>query len=119
MADALTLLRRARRMRREPTEAEALLWHRLRGHRLNGYRFRRQQPVGHYIVDFVCLEYRLVVEVDGSQHIDGAAHDAVRTRWLQAQGFRVLRFWNDEVLRETDNVLDEVLRVLGELRGMK
>ncbi len=88
----------ARRLRKHPTDAERLLWRHLRLRQLGGYKFRRQQPLGPYIVDFVCLAKRLIVEVDGGQHAEQAEEDAQRTAWLEAQGFRVLRFWNTEVL---------------------
>ncbi|WP_206453434.1 endonuclease domain-containing protein [Aurantimonas marina] len=98
----------ARVMRRAPTEAEERLWHELRDRRLDRLKFRRQVPVGRFIVDFVCLDARLVVELDGSQH--GASRtDAARTAELQRRGFRVLRFWNDEVLRELEAVRDTIL----------
>ena len=96
---------RARRLRRDQTEAERRLWSRLRGHQVDGVQFRRQQPLGPYIVDFVCLSHRVVVELDGSQHADQEAYDDERTKWLKEQGFRVMRFWNDIALRETDGVI--------------
>ena len=98
----------ARALRREMTEAEARLWHELRGRGLGGAKFRRQVPIGPYVADFVCTEALLIVEVDGSQHGDSAG-DTVRTRYLGERGFRVLRFWNDEVLREMDSVCDTIL----------
>src|SRR5207237_2204899 len=99
---------RARRLRREQADAEAKLWRRLRAHKLPGYWFRRQVPLGPYIVDFACLEMRLLIEVDGSQHADQVEHDSRRTAWLESQGFRVLRFWNDEVLKESDDVVETI-----------
>ena len=92
------LLDHAKHMRREPTKAEALLWRHLRAHRFSGFKFKRQQPLGTYIVDFVCFTGKVVVEVDGSQHGETQAYDAARTAWLELQGFRVLRFWNHDVL---------------------
>ena len=89
---------RARAMRAEPTEAERRLWRLLRDRRFNGFKFRRQEQLGPYIVDFVCFEKKLVVEADGGQHAD-SAYDAKRDAWLTSRGFTVLRFWNDEVLR--------------------
>jgi very-short-patch-repair endonuclease len=91
------LLKFAKSMRHQPTDAEAALWKHLRAGRFSGFKFKRQQPVGHYIVDYVCLERRVVVEVDGGQHDAGL--DGKRTQWLEAQSFRILRFWNDEVLK--------------------
>jgi len=106
------LLGHARRMRREPTDAEVLLWRHLRAGRLTGHKFRRQQPIGRFIVDFVCFEMSIVVEVDGGQHLEAQAADAARTRWLEARGFQVLRFWNDDVLVRSEHVLEEIILVL-------
>ena len=104
---------RARALRYNPTEAERLLWRQLRFWQIDGYKFRRQQPLGHYIVDFVCLEKRLVVEVDGGQHAEQQMkYDSERDAWLAAQGFSVLRFWNDEVLKNIDGVKEIILNKL-------
>jgi very-short-patch-repair endonuclease len=84
----------------------------LRRRQIDGHRFRRQVPIGPYIVDFACLGARLVIEVDGSQHFDEADADRERTEWLEARGYRVLRFWNDEVLQQTDGVLEMVQHAL-------
>jgi len=100
-------------MRSNPTEAKRRLWPILRNKRLAAYKFKRQQAFGAYIVDFVNFERRLVIEADGSQHIDSAA-DARRTAWLESQGFRVLRFWNDGILARTDQVADAIWHALGE-----
>ena len=102
----------ARRLRTHPTETERLLWRHLRLRQLGGYKFRRQQPVGQYIVDFICLEKRLIVEVDGGQHAEQAESDSQRTRWLEAEGFRVLRFWNTEVLQQIEAVQTRIWAVL-------
>lgn len=102
------IIAHARRLRADLTDAERALWRRLRHRQLCGCRFRRQQPLGPYVVDFACLERRLVVEIDGSQHLVQAAADARRTEWLRAQGFTVLRFWNNEVLLEIDAVLERI-----------
>ncbi|MEF3082072.1 DUF559 domain-containing protein [Luteimonas sp. SMYT11W] len=96
----------ARQLRRESTDAERLLWFHLRDRRL-GAKFRRQQPVGPFIVDFLSLEAAVIVEVDGSQHQE--AVDAGRTRFLERRGFRVLRFWNHDVLVRTESVLEVIL----------
>ncbi len=101
----------ARQLRRTMTEFERKLWFRLRRHDLGGFRFRRQHPIGAYVVDFVCLDRKLVVELDGSQHLD-SHHDHVRDAWLADQGFRVLRFWNDDVSTRHDEVLEQILRGL-------
>ena len=105
-------LAHAKRMRHSPTDAETRLWRNLRAGRLAGYKFRRQQPLGRYIVDFVCFEERLVIEVDGGQHLDAQLSDASCTKWLESEGFRVLRFWNDDVLLRNSLVLEEILRAL-------
>jgi len=89
------------------TDAEVRLWWRLRGKQIGGHRFRRQVPVGPYIVDFACVKAQLIVEVDGSQHLSSKA-DEERTAWLAARGFRVLRFWNNDVLQRTDEVLEAI-----------
>src|SRR5262245_39958232 len=94
----------ARQLRKHPTEAERVLWRHLRLRQLEGCKFWRQQSLGHYIVDFVCFENRLVIELDGGQHSDQVAYDAERSAWLRAQGFRVLRFWNHEVLQDIEAV---------------
>ncbi len=110
--DALRL--QARRLRNAPTDAERHLWYHLRRRELAGHRFRRQVPVGGYVVDFACPAARLVLELDGGQHLQQRDYDMQRTRRLQAWGWRVLRYWNDEVLLRTDAVLEDVLRALGE-----
>jgi len=100
---------RAKALRRDPTEAERALWNHLRMRQLEGHKFRRQQPLGRYIVDFVCLEKRLVVELDGGQHAEQTDSDEERTAWLEARGFHVLRFWNHDVLNNIEAV-KEVIR---------
>ena len=102
----------AKELRRNMTDAERLLWQKLRNRNLIGYKFRRQHPVQHYIVDFVCLEKMLIIEVDGGQHGDRQAYDQKRTLVLQNLGFRVIRFWNNEVLQETGPVLEKILMEL-------
>jgi very-short-patch-repair endonuclease len=99
----------ARQLRRTPTDAETRLWWRLRQKQLKGCRFRRQHPLGLYIVDFFCAEARLIVEVDGGQHAD---ESEIRIEWLEAQGYRVIRFWNNDVLGNTEGVVLEILRAL-------
>jgi very-short-patch-repair endonuclease len=96
------------------TEAERRLWYLLRRHNLQGRLFRRQVPIDCYVVDFACLSARLVIEVDGGQHSAQAVRDAARTRWLEKFGFRVLRFWNNEVLGNTEGVLEVIVRALDE-----
>ena len=101
----------ARSLRTNDTEAEYRLWGELRNRHLNGYKFSRQIPLGPYIVDFVCREQRLVVELDGSQHAENE-RDERRTEWLNGQGYSVLRFWNTEILQERRAVLDTILAVM-------
>ena len=105
-------VQRARRLRAAMTDAEQRLWMRLRGEQMKGFRFRRQVPMGPYVLDFACLKARLVIEVDGGQHAGAIEQDKQRTAWLAAQGFRVLRFWNNDVLRETDGVMERIRLVL-------
>jgi len=90
------------------TPAERKLWYALRGRRLVGYKFRRQVPIGRYIADFVCFNPRLIVEVDGGQH-NNNAYDKRRDNWLKAQGFKLVRFWNPDVLKNISNVVETVL----------
>ena len=101
----------ARTLRKNLTDAERHLWFRLRGNRLGGFRFRRQHPVGPYIADFACLQPRLLVELDGGQHLD-SAYDNRRDAFLHSQGYVVLRFWNNDVLGQTDGVLTVILEAL-------
>jgi len=97
------------------TDAELKIWQRLRAHRFQGLSFRRQLPVGPYIVDFVCLEARLIIEIDGGQHESSQVlYDAKRDAWLRAEGFRILRFWNNDVLKNLDGVLERVAEALRE-----
>ena len=103
---------RARQLRNRMTDAELRLWLRLRCEQMDRFRFRRQIPIGAYIVDFVCFKARLIVEVDGGQHATVIAKDAERTEWLMSQGFRVLRFWNSAVLKELDSVAGEIRKAL-------
>ena len=95
------------------TDAEMCLWYRLRSHQVNGHKFRRQHRIGPFVVDFVCLEKRLIIEVDGSQHIDNA-EDVKRTCWLEREGYSVIRFWNNDVLQHTDNVVERIADILDE-----
>jgi very-short-patch-repair endonuclease len=95
----------ARDMRKAPTEAETALWKLLRNRRFSGHKFRRQQPIGDYIVDFVCFEAKLIVEADGSQHAE-SARDLRRDAWLEAQGYRIRRFWNADILHRPEEVAE-------------
>ncbi len=107
-----TLKHRARQMRSEPTEAEKRLWLYLRGEQLGGWRFRRQHPIPPYILDFACLEVCVAVEVDGGQHAQ-SGYDAARDAFLRHHGWRVLRFWNNEVLANSEGVAASILEALG------
>ncbi|MEO9340103.1 DUF559 domain-containing protein [Mesorhizobium sp. SB112] len=98
----------ARTLRRELTEAEGKLWQELRSRRLDGIKFRRQAPVGRFVADFLCADAMLIIEIDGSQHAD-SVYDRERDAELKARGFRVLRFWNDDVLREMNSVCDTII----------
>jgi len=102
---------RARNLRLNSTKAEARLWYRLRSRALNGHKFVRQEPIGPYIVDFVCREQRLVIEVDGGQHATDK-RDAVRDQWLADHRYRVMRFWNNEILGNIDGVLEIIAAAL-------
>ena len=95
-------------MRKNPTDAERVLWTHLRKRRIHGYRFRRQHPIPPFIADFACPQLRLVIEVDGSQHDVNRSADQYRSRKLADAGYRVIRFWNTDVLHDTDTVLDAI-----------
>ena len=101
---------RAKQMRREPTEAEARFWHYAKNRGIDGLKFQRQVAVGPYIADFLCTDHSLIVEIDGGQH--GEERDAARDVWLRSQGFRVLRFWNNDVLRDMSAVGETILAEL-------
>lgn len=103
---------RARAMRAQETDAERTLWRLLRDRRLQSTKWRRQVPLGAFIVDFVCFEHRLIVECDGSQHADNC-RDLRRDAWIQAQGFAIARFWNHEIMRERENVMNTILARCG------
>lgn len=100
----------ARKLRKTMTDAERKLWHILRRRYLENCRFRKQVPLGPYIVDFLCHETRLIIEIDGGQHADQTEYDNQRTQWLEKQGYRVLRFWNNEVLTNLHGVAEVILR---------
>jgi very-short-patch-repair endonuclease len=110
---AVNTLTFARKLRKDMTDAETRLWHELRAKRFENYKFKRQVPIGKYIADFACLTHKLIVEVDGSQH-EGSQTDMARDRWFNAQGFRVLRLWNRELLLDTDGALLSILAALKE-----
>jgi very-short-patch-repair endonuclease len=101
-------LERGRELRARMTDVEVHLWMRLRRNQIGGHYFRRQVPIGPYIADFVCVKARLIIEVDGGQHPAAVRRDELRTAWLQSQGYRVLRFWDNDVLQRTDSVLESI-----------
>jgi len=101
----------AKRLRRDSTDAEKRLWAAFRNRRFQNYKFRRQHPIGKYIVDFACIEYRLIIEADGGQHMD-TLQDIERTKWLESKGWRVMRFWNNDILANTNGILDTILQSL-------
>jgi very-short-patch-repair endonuclease len=102
----------AKRLRRDQTDAERVLWFQLRGRRLQGLKFKRQVPIDRYIVDFCCADAKLIIELDGGQHATRISQDANRTKILEATGYLVLRFWNNDVLQNTRGVLEEILNTL-------
>jgi len=102
------IVKLSRALRSSPTEAERRIWQHLRERQVEGFRFRRQRPIGAYIVDFICLEAKLIVELDGGQHADALAYDGKRTAYLAGQGFTVVRFWNNQVLSEMQGVLESI-----------
>jgi len=94
------------------TDSETRLWHALRGKQMEGQKFRRQQTIGAYIVDFISLDAKLIVELDGGQHADAVDYDTKRDAWLTSEGFRILRFWNNEVLENLEGVLMNIAAAL-------
>jgi very-short-patch-repair endonuclease len=102
----------AKILRKRPTDAEKLLWKHLRGKQLENYKFRRQQPIDNYIVDFVCFEKRIVIEVDGGHHSIEIKKDNERNCYLRKQGFKILRFWNNEVMRNINGVMEVIQETL-------
>ena len=109
-------MKRAGELRQEPTPAEAKLWAYLRGHRTEGVHFRRQHAIGAYITDFCAPSRKFIIELDGSQHLDQEEYDAERSAYLEAKGYRVLRFWNGDVMNNIAGVMGLILE---ELRGKK
>lgn len=102
----------ARALRQRMTDAERLLWRHLRNRELGGWKFKRQYPVGPFIVDFICVEKNVVIEVDGGEHAENEEQDLQRSAYLNKMGYRVLRFWNNEVLQETEGVLETIFGML-------
>jgi very-short-patch-repair endonuclease len=108
MARSTTERDAARQLRSAQTDAERALWNVLRDRAVLNLKFRRQHPIGNYIADFCCIEKGLIIELDGSQHLDRVAQDEERTRWLNSHGFRVLRFWNEDVLFGIEGVVEKI-----------
>jgi very-short-patch-repair endonuclease len=106
---------RARKLRRDMTNAEVILWSRLKGRQLYGWQFRKQHPIRGYIADFACAQAHLVIEIDGETHSTDSErrYDAIRTRAIESEGWTVVRFWNREVYNELDGVLNSIANVLG------
>jgi very-short-patch-repair endonuclease len=109
-----SLTNRAKELRQSETEAEQIIWSWLRAKKLKGVKFRRQEPIGTYVVDFVSFEKKLIIEIDGGQHnfAENKTNDDARTEWLESQGFRVIRFWNNEVGSNLDGVLTQIEEAL-------
>jgi len=104
----LTGYQSAHQLRKEPTPAESKLWACLRGNKLNGVSFRRQHAIGKYIVDFCAVKLKLVIELDGSQHIEQSEYDVARTSYLESQGYKVIRFWNNQVMNDIQGVVGAI-----------
>ena len=116
----MELLKKARVLRNKQTDVEGVIWGIVRNRQLLGLKFRRQVPIENYIVDFVCFERKLIIELDGGQHIDASEYDAQRTFELEKRGFKVIRYWNHEVLENLDEVIDSLTLALSlRERGLK
>jgi len=102
------VLLNAKTLRTNQTEAEQRRWHHLRAHRFMALKFKRQKPRGRYIVDFICVERHLIIEIDGGQHAEQTEYDQRRDAWLRSQGYTVLRFWNHEVMQQLEGVLEQI-----------
>jgi very-short-patch-repair endonuclease len=115
----LTSTNKARSLRKNQTDAEHLLWQKLRNRQLLNVKFRRQFPIEPYIADFVCLELKLIIELNGSQHFDQVAYDNIRSDFLKQRGFKVFRFWNNEVFKNTEGVMESIRLIILKIRGEK
>ncbi len=102
------ILNNARQLRQNQTPAEKILWRSLRNRQMDGLKFKRQFPIGNYIVDFCCFEEKLIIEIDGGTHIDQVKYDLSRTAWLEGQGYRVIRFTNEMVFKQLDSVIEAI-----------
>jgi very-short-patch-repair endonuclease len=107
-----SLLAKAKTLRQNQTQAEQRIWYHLRAHRFMGLKFKRQKNIGPYIVDFVCFNPKLIIELDGGQHADNLAYDQRRDKFLKSEGFVVFRFWNHHVLSQTAEVLEAIRQVV-------
>jgi len=105
------LTQAAKRLRKDSTFAERKLWHFLRTKQFSAHKFRRQEPIGRYVVDFVSCEVKVVIELDGGQHAHEQAKDQERDQWLESQGFKVLRFWNNDIMSNMTGVLEIIRKV--------
>ena len=107
----------ARNLRKNQTESETLLWSKLRSRQLSGFKFRRQHPIGHYILDFYCTEAHLAIEIDGGQHAEdeNCKRDKLRTEYMKRKGIQVIRFWNNDVLEHLEDVVSEIEATLNEI----
>lgn len=114
-----TLLKFSKSGRTDQTDAEKLLWRYLRNRQLNGYKFRRQYPIYNYILDFYCVENKIAIELDGSQHEKRKIYDEIRTKELQKLGIRVIRFWDNDVLQNIDGVLEQILMKVENISNKK
>ena len=103
---------KAKELRQNSTDAERKLWQHPRRYQMDGHKFRRQEPIGPFIVDFVCFEKKLIIEVDGGQHAEQVEYDNTTTEWLESQGFQLLRFWNNQVLEDIEAVKVAILSAL-------
>jgi very-short-patch-repair endonuclease len=110
----MDIKQKARSLRSNSTKAEAKLWRCLRNRELMGMKFRRQMPIEHYIADFVCEEFKLIIELDGGQHAEQLAYDNRRTNQLRSKGYQVVRYWNNDVLQNTEGVLQKIGMVIEE-----
>jgi very-short-patch-repair endonuclease len=107
-------IQRSRSLRKRMTDAERVLWRHLRNRCLGGWKFRRQYPVGPFIVDFICVEKNVVIELDGGQHAENEELDVQRSAYLNKMGYRVFRFWNNQVLQDTEAVLEKIFAILAD-----
>ncbi|GAB6140699.1 hypothetical protein JCM14076_14280 [Methylosoma difficile] len=113
----MTLTNQARSLRKNQTDVEQRLWQQLRNRRLLNHKFRRQFPIEPYIVDFVCLELKLIIELDGGQHADQLDYDQHRSQYLGKKGFKILRFWNNEIIENNEGVLETIRLAILDITG--